>query len=73
MDRTIITNTECVVIGGGTAGYIAAATAADALDVILLSKGAGASYWSSGCVDVIGRVGGNYVESPSEGIKTLVE
>ena len=73
MDRTVITNTECVVIGGGTAGCMAAATAADTRDVILLNKGAGASYWSSGCVDVIGRVGGDYVESPLEGIKMLVE
>ncbi|MGB8310711.1 MAG: FAD-binding protein [Halobacteriota archaeon] len=73
MDRTVITNTECVVIGGGTAGCMAAATASDTRDVTLLNKGAGASYWSSGCIDVIGRVGGHYVESPSEGIQMLVE
>jgi len=73
MNKAVITSTECVVIGGGTAGCMAAATAADTRDVILLNKGVGASYWSSGCIDVIGRVGGHYVKSPSEGIKTLVE
>ena len=73
MDGTVTTNTECVVIGGGTAGWMAAATAADTQDVILLNKGIGTSYWSSGCIDVIGRVGGHYVESPLEGIQMLVE
>jgi glycerol-3-phosphate dehydrogenase subunit B len=73
MDRTVITDTECVVIGGGTAGRMAAATAADTRDVTLLNKGAGASYWSSGCIDVVGRVGGEYVVSPSDGIQMLVE
>ena len=62
MERTVSINTECVVIGGGTAGCMAAATAAETRDIILLTKGAGTSYWSSGCIDVVGRVGGHYVE-----------
>ena len=73
MERTVITDTECVVVGGGTAGLVAAATAADTRDVILLNKGVGASYWSSGCIDVVGRVGGQYVECPVEGLQMLVE
>jgi glycerol-3-phosphate dehydrogenase subunit B len=73
MERTVTIDTECVVIGGGTAGRMAAATAADIRDVTLLNKGVGASYWSSGCIDVVGRVGGAYVKSSSEGIQMLVE
>ena len=73
MDRTVITDTECVVVGSGTAGLMAAATAADIRHVILLNKGVGASYWSSGCIDVVGRVGGQYVECPAEGLQMLVE
>jgi glycerol-3-phosphate dehydrogenase subunit B len=73
MERTVSIDTECVVIGGGTAGRMAAATAADTRHVTLLNKGVGASYWSSGCIDVVGRVEGAYVKSPSEGIKILVE
>lgn len=73
MERTVSIDTECVVIGGGTAGRMAAATAAATREVTLLNKGAGASYWSSGCIDVVGRVGGEYVTSPSEGIQMLVE
>lgn len=72
MERTVSINTECVVIGGGTAGRMAAATV-DTRDVTLLNKGVGASYWSSGCIDVVGRVGGEYVKSPLEGIQMLVE
>jgi len=73
MDRTVVTDTECLVVGGGTAGLMAAATASDTRDVILLNKGIGTSYWSAGCVDVVGRVEGQYVECPAEGLQMLVE
>lgn len=66
---------EVIVIGGGLAGLLAAARAADEnLDVVVVDKGSGASYQSSGVIDVMGcPPGGNITLSPLEGVAQTVK
>lgn len=64
-----------VVIGGGLAGILAATRAADEkLDVVVIEKGSGASYQSSGVIDVMGcPPGGGLVSNPVDGITQTVK
>ena len=56
---------DVIVIGAGIAGWVAATFLAQAgRKVLLLAAGVGATHVSSGCVDVLGRVGEADVASP---------
>ncbi|MEM4446927.1 MAG: anaerobic glycerol-3-phosphate dehydrogenase subunit GlpB [Candidatus Jordarchaeales archaeon] len=66
---------DVIVIGGGLAGILAATRAADEkLDVVVIEKGSGASYQSSGVIDIMGcPPGGGLVLNPIDGIAQTVE
>ncbi|MEM3750022.1 MAG: anaerobic glycerol-3-phosphate dehydrogenase subunit GlpB [Candidatus Jordarchaeales archaeon] len=66
--------TEILVIGGGVAGLLAATKATDEkLEVTVIDKGSGASYQSSGVIDVMGCPLGEATLKPIEGIAQVIE
>ncbi len=67
--------TDVLVIGGGVAGLLAAAKAADeGVEVVIVDRGSGASYQSSGVIDVMGCLPeGEITLSPLEGVTQTIE
>lgn len=66
-------NADAVVIGGGAAGMTAASVLAKrGKDTVVVTKGLGSTYLSSGCIDLLGySPDGSYVSNPVEGIMSL--
>ena len=63
---------DVAVLGIGMAGSIAAFIASmRGCDVAILARGYGATALSSGCIDVLGYVNGNYVRNTLKGLKEL--
>ncbi|NOZ30027.1 MAG: glycerol-3-phosphate dehydrogenase subunit GlpB [Chloroflexi bacterium] len=64
---------DVIVIGAGLAGLVSATALAQAgKRVLLLARGAGCTHLSSGCVDVLGRAGGEDVSSPGEALPAFM-
>ncbi len=68
-------DTDVLVIGSGLAGLMAASKAAEeGVDVVVVDKGSGASYQSSGVIDVMALPpGGVLTLKPLEGIARTIE
>src|SRR5918999_7524 len=65
---------DVVVVGAGPAGLASATRLAEAgRQVLVLARGNGFTHWGAGSVDVLGRVGGEPVSRPLEGIDRLPE